>query len=74
MKQKCPPKQPAPTSHQPICSTKVIPQTLSPTWNQMLLFNGLVLHGDQKELAESPPLVVVELYDSDAVIAEAQIY
>ncbi|OWK04271.1 hypothetical protein Celaphus_00016214 [Cervus elaphus hippelaphus] len=48
-------------------TTKVIPQTLSPTWNQMLLFNDLVLHGDQKELAESPPLVVVELYDSDAV-------
>uniref|UniRef100_A0A673UKP5 Fer-1 like family member 6 n=1 Tax=Suricata suricatta TaxID=37032 RepID=A0A673UKP5_SURSU len=48
-------------------TTKVISQTLSPTWNQMLLFNDLVLHGDQKELAESPPLVVVELYDSDAV-------
>ncbi|XP_027828716.2 fer-1-like protein 6 isoform X2 [Ovis aries] len=48
-------------------TTKVIPETLSPTWNQMLLFNDLVLHGDQKELAESPPLVVVELYDSDAV-------
>uniref|UniRef100_A0A8D1PJT4 C2 domain-containing protein n=1 Tax=Sus scrofa TaxID=9823 RepID=A0A8D1PJT4_PIG len=48
-------------------TTKVISQTLSPTWNQMLLFNDLVLHGDQKELAESPPSVVVELYDSDAV-------
>ncbi|XP_012578359.1 PREDICTED: fer-1-like protein 6 [Condylura cristata] len=48
-------------------TTKVIPQTLSPTWNQMLLFNDVVLHGDQKELAESPPSVVVELYDSDAV-------
>ncbi|XP_006879370.1 PREDICTED: fer-1-like protein 6 [Elephantulus edwardii] len=48
-------------------TTKVISQTLSPTWNQMLLFNDLVLHGDQKELLESPPLVVVELYDSDAV-------
>ncbi|XP_037022357.2 fer-1-like protein 6 [Artibeus jamaicensis] len=48
-------------------TTKVISQTLSPTWNQMLLFNDLVLHGDHKELAESPPLVVVELYDSDAV-------
>ncbi|KAM6170713.1 fer-1-like protein 6 [Erethizon dorsatum] len=48
-------------------TTKVISQTLSPTWNQMLLFNELVLHGDEKELAESPPLVVVELYDSDAV-------
>ncbi|KAM8784373.1 fer-1-like protein 6 [Rhynchonycteris naso] len=48
-------------------TTKVISQTLSPTWNQMLLFNELVLHGDHRELAESPPLVVVELYDSDAV-------
>ncbi|KAM6214398.1 fer-1-like protein 6 [Rhynchocyon petersi] len=48
-------------------TTKIISQTLSPTWNQMLLFNDLVLHGDQKELLESPPLVVVELYDSDAV-------
>ncbi|XP_012598790.2 fer-1-like protein 6 [Microcebus murinus] len=48
-------------------TTKVISQTLSPTWNQMLLFNDVVLHGDEKELAESPPLVVVELYDSDAV-------
>lgn len=48
---------------------QVISQTLSPTWNQMLLFNDLVLHGDQKELAESPPSVVVELYDSDAVVS-----
>uniref|UniRef100_G3VT64 Fer-1 like family member 6 n=1 Tax=Sarcophilus harrisii TaxID=9305 RepID=G3VT64_SARHA len=48
-------------------TTKVISQTLSPTWNQMLLFNNIVLYGDQREVAESPPLVVVELYDSDAV-------
>ncbi|XP_075406693.1 fer-1-like protein 6 [Tenrec ecaudatus] len=48
-------------------TTKVISQTLSPTWNQMLLFSDMVLHGDEKELAESPPSVVVELYDSDAV-------
>ena len=52
---------------------QVIPQTLSPTWNQMLLFNDLVLHGDQKELAESPPLVVVELYDSDAVVSVSRL-
>lgn len=48
---------------------QVISQTLSPTWNQMLLFNNLVLHGDQRELVESPPLVVVELYDSDTVVS-----
>ncbi|KAM4823364.1 fer-1-like protein 6 [Urocitellus parryii] len=48
-------------------TTKIISQTLSPTWNQMLLFNELVLHGEEREITVSPPLVVVELYDSDAV-------
>lgn len=35
----------------------------------MLLFNDVVLHGHPQELAVSPPLVVVELYDSDAVVS-----
>lgn len=35
----------------------------------MLLFNELFLHGEERELAESPPLVVVELYDSDTVVS-----
>ncbi|XP_048364575.1 fer-1-like protein 6 isoform X2 [Sphaerodactylus townsendi] len=48
-------------------TTKIIQQTLSPTWNQMLLFNNILLHGDGKEIAEFPPFVVVELYDDDAV-------
>ncbi|KAH0617451.1 hypothetical protein JD844_015698 [Phrynosoma platyrhinos] len=48
-------------------TTKIIQQTLSPTWNQMLLFNNIVLHGDGKEIAEFPPVVVIELYDDDAV-------
>ncbi|XP_066479336.1 fer-1-like protein 6 isoform X2 [Tiliqua scincoides] len=48
-------------------TTKIIHQTLSPTWNQMLLFNNILLHGDAKEIAEFPPVVVVELYDDDAV-------
>ncbi|XP_053101941.1 fer-1-like protein 6 [Hemicordylus capensis] len=48
-------------------TTKIIQQTLSPTWNQMLLFNNILLHGDGKEIAEFPPRIVVELYDDDAV-------
>uniref|UniRef100_A0ABM5GCL9 Fer-1-like protein 6 n=1 Tax=Pogona vitticeps TaxID=103695 RepID=A0ABM5GCL9_9SAUR len=48
-------------------TTKIIQQTLSPTWNQMLLFNNILLHGDGKEIAEFPPVVVIELYDDDAV-------
>ncbi|KFP68088.1 Fer-1-like 6, partial [Cariama cristata] len=48
-------------------TTKIISQTLSPTWNQMLLFNGIVLHGDREEIAQFPPEIVIELYDDDAV-------
>ncbi|KFW00545.1 Otoferlin, partial [Eurypyga helias] len=48
-------------------TTKIISQTLSPTWNQMLLFNSIVLHGDREEVAQFPPEIVIELYDDDAV-------
>uniref|UniRef100_A0A8D2IHH3 Fer-1 like family member 6 n=1 Tax=Varanus komodoensis TaxID=61221 RepID=A0A8D2IHH3_VARKO len=48
-------------------TTKIIQQTLSPTWNQMLLFNNILLHGDAKEIAKFPPAIVIELYDDDAV-------
>ncbi|XP_067833416.1 fer-1-like protein 6 [Heptranchias perlo] len=48
-------------------TTKVVTQTLSPTWNQMLLFNNIHLYGETKEISEAPPLVVIEVYDDDAV-------
>nr|XP_030122517.3 fer-1-like protein 6 isoform X2 [Taeniopygia guttata] len=48
-------------------TTKIISQTLSPTWNQTLLFNSVVLHGDKEEIAQFPPEIVIELYDDDAV-------
>ncbi|XP_069776592.1 fer-1-like protein 6 isoform X1 [Narcine bancroftii] len=48
-------------------TTKVISQTLSPTWNQMLLFNNIHLYGEVMEIKEDPPLVVIEVYDEDAV-------
>ncbi|NWV20897.1 FR1L6 protein, partial [Origma solitaria] len=48
-------------------TTKIISQTLSPTWNQTLLFDKVVLHGDREEIAQFPPEIVIELYDDDAV-------
>ncbi|ELK14755.1 Fer-1-like protein 6 [Pteropus alecto] len=48
----------------------IISQTLSPTWNQILLFNDLVLHGEQKKL-EFPPSVVVELCHSSGECPQA---
>ncbi|OPJ88353.1 fer-1-like protein 6 [Patagioenas fasciata monilis] len=46
---------------------EIISQTLSPTWNQMLLFDNIVLHGNREEIAQFPPEIVIELYDDDAV-------
>ncbi|XP_075438327.1 fer-1-like protein 6 isoform X2 [Ascaphus truei] len=48
-------------------TTKIIHQTLSPTWNQMLLFNNIALYGELKDVVEDPPNVVIELYDDDAL-------
>ncbi|NXW86056.1 FR1L6 protein, partial [Alopecoenas beccarii] len=48
-------------------TTKIISQTLSPTWNQMLLFDSIMLHGSREEIAQFPPEIVIELYDDDAV-------
>uniref|UniRef100_A0A6I8T2H1 Fer-1-like family member 6 n=2 Tax=Xenopus tropicalis TaxID=8364 RepID=A0A6I8T2H1_XENTR len=48
-------------------TTKIISQTLSPTWNQMLLFNNLVIYGELKDIAEDPPNIVIEVYDDDAL-------
>ncbi|XP_063069858.1 fer-1-like protein 6 isoform X2 [Engraulis encrasicolus] len=48
-------------------STAIINQTLTPTWNQMLMVNRVTLHGDLTELASEPPSLVIEVYDDDAV-------
>ncbi|XP_076119323.1 fer-1-like protein 6 [Alosa pseudoharengus] len=48
-------------------NTTIVNQTLTPTWNQMLLVNGVTLHGDLNELAKEPPSLVIEVYDDDAL-------
>uniref|UniRef100_A0A8C4SZ29 Fer-1 like family member 6 n=1 Tax=Erpetoichthys calabaricus TaxID=27687 RepID=A0A8C4SZ29_ERPCA len=48
-------------------TTVIINQSLTPTWNQMLFFNNISLHEDAKDIAKDPPLVVIEIYDDDAV-------
>ncbi|XP_071370551.1 fer-1-like protein 6, partial [Centroberyx affinis] len=48
-------------------TTNVIPQTLSPTWNQCLLTARLLLTGDQQLIQQEPPRIVIEVYDDDAL-------
>ncbi|XP_066497018.1 fer-1-like protein 6 [Hoplias malabaricus] len=47
--------------------TLIINQTLTPTWNQMLIMHKLFLHGELSELVKEPPLVTIEVYDDDAL-------
>ncbi|XP_060786149.1 fer-1-like protein 6 isoform X2 [Neoarius graeffei] len=47
--------------------TAVIDQTLTPTWNQMLMINEVSLYGDLSEIVQEPPLIVIEVYDEDAL-------
>uniref|UniRef100_A0A6Q2XG87 C2 domain-containing protein n=1 Tax=Esox lucius TaxID=8010 RepID=A0A6Q2XG87_ESOLU len=48
-------------------TTEVIKATLNPTWDQTLIFNDIEIYGNPQTIAQNPPSVVLELYDSDQV-------
>ncbi|GIY69883.1 otoferlin [Caerostris darwini] len=48
-------------------TTQVIDETLSPTWDEMLFFNDVVVYGNQEDIREDPPVIVVEIFDQDKV-------
>ena len=43
-------------------------QTLSPTWDQTLIFDDIEIYEGVENVAKNPPRVVVELFDKDAVV------
>ncbi|KAM4866873.1 otoferlin isoform 4-T4 [Thomomys bottae] len=47
--------------------TEVLNETLCPTWDQMLVFDNLELYGEAHELRDDPPIIVIEIYDQDAM-------
>lgn len=51
-------------------TTEIIHSTLNPTWDQTLIFNEIEIYGDPKSIAQNPPNVVIELFDSDQVVGE----
>ena len=46
---------------------QVIEETLSPTWDELLVFPRLVVHGRREDIKRTPPLVTIEIYDYDKV-------
>jgi hypothetical protein len=45
--------------------TEVIKRTLSPTWDQTLIFDCIEIHGNPPEIIQNPPLIIVEVFDHD---------
>jgi len=52
---------------QSLC-TQVIDETLSPTWDEMLIFNEIVIFGSIDYIREFPPTVVIEIFDQDRMV------
>ncbi|XP_035258485.1 myoferlin-like isoform X2 [Anguilla anguilla] len=48
-------------------TTETIKATLNPAWDQTLIFDDVEIYGDPQTIAQDPPNVVLELYDSDQV-------
>ncbi|KAG0710969.1 Otoferlin [Chionoecetes opilio] len=47
--------------------TQVIDETLSPTWDEMLVLDDILVYGAKDEIKDQPPLVVIEIFDQDNV-------
>nr|CDS32028.1 myoferlin [Hymenolepis microstoma] len=47
--------------------TERLEKTLSPTWDQTLIFENIVIYGTTQVVMESPPLVTIEIFDWDQV-------
>ncbi|KAG1674527.1 Otoferlin [Nymphon striatum] len=48
-------------------TTQVIDETLSPTWDETLVFDDVTVYGNNEHLKKDPPSVVIEIFDQDKV-------
>lgn len=49
--------------------TETLKKTLSPMWDQTLIFDELTLYGPPEHIAQNPPEVVVEIFDKDLIVS-----
>ncbi|XP_072559922.1 myoferlin isoform X3 [Paramormyrops kingsleyae] len=48
-------------------TTEIIKATLNPTWDQTLIFDNIEIYGEPRTIAQNPPSIVLEFFDSDQV-------
>ena len=46
---------------------QVIDETLSPTWDELLIFEEVLVYGRREDIKANPPMVIIEIYDQDKV-------
>jgi hypothetical protein len=49
----------------------VIDETLSPTWDELLIFEEVLVYGRREDIKANPPAVIIEIYDQDKVSLNA---
>ena len=50
-----------------IAQFQVIDETLSPTWDELLVFEEVLVYGRREDIKANPPIVIIEIYDQDKV-------
>ncbi|XP_035244550.1 fer-1-like protein 4 [Anguilla anguilla] len=48
-------------------TTRIIEETLSPTWTQLLLFHQILIEGSKEDLRNDPPIIIIDMYDYDKI-------
>ncbi|XP_050683960.1 otoferlin-like [Leptidea sinapis] len=48
-------------------STEVIDETLSPTWDELLVIEDVLLYSTIEQIKNNPPVVSIEIFDQDKV-------
>ena len=46
---------------------KVIEETLSPTWDELMVFDEVLVYGRREDILANPPSIIIETYDQDKV-------
>ncbi|KAG9473826.1 hypothetical protein GDO78_004239 [Eleutherodactylus coqui] len=46
-------------------TTQVINETLAPMWNELLLYDNLLMDGNKEDLKNDPPVIIINIFDQD---------
>ena len=45
----------------------MIEETLSPTWDELMVFDEVLVYGRREDIKANPPSIIIETYDQDKV-------